>query len=110
LRRHNPEIDWEQGEWRFTRCPESCAPRARKKGNVAEEEADELQLPREDPLITPLDDLGEECIENPHDNDTREWKTMVPEYLHEYGNVFSKKESERMPVRKPYDHGIDLEE
>ncbi|KAI9063902.1 hypothetical protein FKP32DRAFT_1538763, partial [Trametes sanguinea] len=38
LRRHNPEIDWERGEWRFTRCPESCAPRARKRDHVAEEE------------------------------------------------------------------------
>ncbi|KAL7277513.1 hypothetical protein ACG7TL_008434 [Trametes sanguinea] len=140
LRRHNPEIDWEHGEWRFTRCPESCAPRARKRDHVAEEEADELQLPREDPLITPLDELGEECIENPHinwistedsedhevarltaeilakdleeveDDDTRNWKTFVPEYLHEFGDVFSKKQSERMPVRKPYDHGIDFEE
>ncbi|CDO69613.1 hypothetical protein BN946_scf184851.g1 [Trametes cinnabarina] len=140
LRRHKPEIDWERGEWRFTRCPESCAPRACKRDHVAEEEADELQLPREDPLITPLDELGEECIKNPHinwistedsedhkvaqltaeilakdleeveDDDTRNWKTLVPEYLHEFGDVFSKKQSERMPVRKPYDHGIDLEE
>ena len=140
LRKHNPEIDWERGEWRYTRCPESCAPRARKNINVTEEETDELQLPREDPLITSLDELGEECIENPHinwistedpedlqiaqltaeilakdleevdDSDTRQWQTLVPEYLHEYGNVFSKKQSERMPVRKPYDHGIDFEE
>ena len=140
LRKHNPEIDWEKGEWRYTRCPESCAPRARKNINVTEEETDELQLPREDPLITSLDELGEECIENPHinwistedpedlqiaqltaeilakdleevdDSDTRQWQTLVPEYLHEYGNVFSKKQSERMPVRKPYDHGIDFEE
>ena len=68
LRKHNPEIDWERGEWRYTRCPESCAPRARKNINVTEEETDELQLPREDPLITSLDELGEECIENPHIN------------------------------------------
>jgi len=32
----------------------------------------------------------------------------VPEWLHEYGNVFSKYKSERMPLRKPYDHAIDF--
>ena len=66
LRQHNPEIDWEKGEWEFSRCPESCRPRARKRVTV--EEIDELQLPREDPLITPLDELGGECIKNPHIN------------------------------------------
>ena len=30
--------------------------------------------------------------------DTKTWKAHVPEWLHEYGNVFSKNKSERMPV------------
>jgi len=34
----------------------------------------------------------------------------VPEWLHEYGNMFSKHKSERMPLRKPYDHAIDFME
>jgi len=34
----------------------------------------------------------------------------VPEWLHEYGNVFSKHKSERMPLRKPYDYAIDFME
>jgi len=34
----------------------------------------------------------------------------VPEWLHEYGNVFSKHKSERMPLRKPYDYDIDFME
>lgn len=139
LRKHNPEIDWAKGEWRYTRCPESCSLGARKREFVAEEEAKELQLQRSDPLTIPLDELGEECVENPHinwvdtsdpedqeiaqfvaeilekdieeeDEDTTNWKQLVPEYLHEYGDVFSKRKSERMPARKPYDHGIDFEE
>ena len=24
LHKHNPSIDWEKGEWQFTRCPEAC--------------------------------------------------------------------------------------
>ena len=30
------------------------------------------------------------------------------EWLHEYGNVFSKNKSERMPIQKPYDYAIDF--
>jgi len=34
----------------------------------------------------------------------------VPEWLHKYGNVFSKNKSERMPIWKLYDHAIDFVE
>ena len=34
----------------------------------------------------------------------------MPEWLHEYGNVFSKYKSERMPIWKLYDHVIDFVE
>ena len=34
----------------------------------------------------------------------------MPEWLHEYGNVFSKHKSERMLLRKPYDYAIDFME
>jgi len=34
----------------------------------------------------------------------------VPKWLHEYGNVFSKHKSERMPLWKPYDYAIDFME
>ena len=42
--------------------------------------------------------------------DTKTWKAHVPEWLHEYGNVFSKTKSERMPLQKLYDHVINFEE
>ena len=42
--------------------------------------------------------------------DMKTWKAHVPEWLHEYGNVFSKHKSERMPLRKLYDHAIDFME
>ena len=41
---------------------------------------------------------------------TKIWKAYVPEWLHEYGNVFSKHKSERMPLQKLYDHAIDFME
>jgi hypothetical protein len=33
---------------------------------------------------------------------------IVPENFHHYLKVFEKKASERMPVRKPWDHVIDM--
>jgi len=35
---------------------------------------------------------------------------MVPRRFHKYLKVFKKKESERMPMRKTWDHAIDLRE
>ncbi|PSR87272.1 hypothetical protein PHLCEN_2v5206 [Hermanssonia centrifuga] len=120
LLKYNPEINWQKGEWKFTRCPKSCAHRTRKIDLVTEEETNELQLQqKEDPWVTPLDKLGEECPENPHinwfstknpkdlkiakcvteilemdpeveDDDTSKWQTLVPEHLHEFGDIFSK--------------------
>ncbi|KAF9798783.1 hypothetical protein IEO21_10657 [Rhodonia placenta] len=99
LRKHNPEIDWAKGEWRYTRCPESCAPKARKTNHDPED----LQMAE---FVASI--LNKDVEEE--DADTTKWKSLIPEYLHEFGDVFSQKKSERMPERKPYDHGIDFEE
>ena len=141
LRKHNPEIDWAAGEWRFTRCPDSCSHRARKISRISHDEIDALEMKRWEPWDDPLDYLGEDCPENPYiswldksqpeelevveiiaamsakdvevfdDEDSGEnWKSLVPEHLWEFGDVFSKKKSERMPTHKPYDHAIEFEE
>ena len=39
-----------------------------------------------------------------------EAKKLVPERFHEWIKVFRKKQSERMPVRKVWDHAIDVKE
>ena len=49
LKCHNPEIDWKNGEMKFTRCPESCpTPRACKNIIVTQEEADKLELDKQE--------------------------------------------------------------
>jgi len=35
---------------------------------------------------------------------------MVPRWLYKYLKVFEKKESEKIPTRKTWDHAIDLRE
>ena len=42
--------------------------------------------------------------------DKEYWSKLVPKQYQEFGHVFSKKASERMPTRKPFDHGIELTE
>jgi len=37
-------------------------------------------------------------------------ETMVPKWFHQWLKVFGKVESERMPVRKVWDHAIDVKE
>jgi len=39
-----------------------------------------------------------------------EAKKLVPEKFHRWIKVFSKKQSERMPVWKVWDHAIDMKE
>src|ERR1700712_2151486 len=141
LKRHNPDIDWVKGEWRFTRCPESCAPGARKI-KPTQEETNELELEDGYSWDNFLDEIGEDNPDNPYvnwldidsqdgqemaeviaeysekdreeleDDETPDdgWKKSVPKHLWEFGDVFSKKKSERMPARKEWDHGIDFEE
>lgn len=41
--------------------------------------------------------------------DQKDWSKHVAKHLHAYGNVFSKKASERMPTHKVYDHSIEFE-
>ena len=39
-----------------------------------------------------------------------EAKKLVPEKFHKWIKIFSKKQSERMPTRKIWDHAIDIKE
>jgi len=40
--------------------------------------------------------------------DHQKIETMVPKRFHQWLKVFGKVESERMPIRKVWDHAIDL--
>jgi len=141
LYKHNPNINWQKGQWEFTRCLDICASKVRKIRDV-EAEANELHLKMDVSEFPSLDNIEDEdpnnhilswadttdpgshqqvmmiaTILNNRDQygdldckDMKTWKAHVPEWLHEYGNVFSKYKSERMPLQKPYDHAIDFME
>jgi len=85
LAAHNPEIDWEKGEVKMTRCPPMCEKikQEGKEGEVRKVEKNE----------------NEEILQR-----------LVSKRFWKWGKVFGKKESERMPVRKTWDHAIELKE
>ena len=85
LTAHNPEIDWEKGEVKITRCPPICG---KKKQEEKEKEIKKVEK-----------DEDEETV-----------KKLVSKRFWKWKKVFSKRESERMPVQKTWDHAIELKE
>jgi len=100
LAAHNPEINWESGEVRMSRCPPWCGKQIMIEQRKAEvEDGKDLRWTMEDRK------REEEAIE-----DRQKVEDMVPKRFHKWLKVFGKQESERMPVRKIWDHAIDLQE
>ena len=94
LATHNPEIDWEKGEVRMTRCPPLYEKAVRIKGKKEIRE-DEKRIVRW--AVDEKEDWGrEEEIEA----DYRKVEEIVPKRFHKWLKVFGKVKSERMPVRK----------
>ena len=85
LAAHNPEIDWKKREVKMTRCPPICGKRKQegKKKKVRKTEKNE----------------NKEVL-----------RELVPRRFWKWKKVFEKKESERMPVQKTWDHAIELKE
>ena len=125
LRKHNPEIDWSNGEVKFTRCPRECnryekvrrLKRRAKEGNQGRDMEEEMNEEEEElmseedymhvrGLVKDTKIKGKELAEN----QGKTVEEMVPERFHAYLKVFSEEESRRMPTRKPWDHAIDLTE
>jgi len=90
---HNPEIDWEKGEARMTRCPPLCRKLARIKGKKEIRE-DEKRIVRW--AVDEKEDWGrEEEIEVDH----RKVGEMVPKRFHKWLKVFGKVECHKSPAR-----------
>ena len=99
---HNPEIDWEKGEVRMMRCPPLCGKTVRIK-RKKEKREDKKKIVRW--AVDEKEDWErEEKIEADH----RKVEEIVSKRFHKWLKVFGKVESERIPVRKVWDHAIDL--
>jgi len=95
---HNPEINWESEEVRMSRCPPWCGKQIKQREAKVEDGKD-LRWMMENR------EREEEAIE-----DRQKVEDMVPKRFHGWLKVFGKQESERILVRKTWDHAIDLQE
>ena len=118
LRRYNPEIDWKTGEVKMTRCPDECGKkwktgRQMKPGWKKQEER-EGKKERRRPTIEEEKMIARIVEEKENEEEDlielRVTEEMVPRRFYKYLKVFKKKDSERMPTRKTWDHAIDLRE
>lgn len=95
LVKHNPEINWYTGEEvTFSRCPKECKVkhsniRAMRKG----------QKEKYKPTI-------EEVEPKRKTTDT----LKLPDYIKEYAHLFEKKNFDKLPIRREWDHEINLKE
>jgi len=133
LARHNPEIDWKTGEVKMMRCPEECGKQWRpkqgkpgwqkQKEEEAKEEAGRNRKEKAERQIKKklkkektieVKRIAEEWEiwdeEEEAAKSEAEAKKLVPEKFHKWIKVFGKKQSERMPTRKIWDHAIDMKE
>ena len=106
LAAHNPEINWETGEVKMTRCPPLCDGKSQKKEKVKRVATEE-----EEKIVRwAIDDKEDWGKEEKIEEDHRKIEEMVPKKFLKWRKVFGKVESERMPTRKVWDHAIDLKE
>jgi len=127
---HNPEIDWRTGEVKMTRCLEEYGKQWRpvqgklgwekQKEEEAKEEAGKKREEKEKrkkqkrEKTMEVKKVAEEWEIWDKEEETvkseAEAKKLVPEKFHRWIKVFRKKQSERMPTRKLWDHAIDVKE
>ena len=108
---HNPKINWETGEVKITRCP----PLYKRNLAVKEDIEQRKKIGKRIKNVEKADrDEWEWIMEEKFDEeielDREKVKGMVPQKFHKWLKVFGKVESEKMPMRKLWDHVINLKE
>jgi len=96
-------------EVKLTRCPPWCG-----KSNEGKERTKPKERVRgteeEKAISWAVDEKKDWGREEEMEIDHCKIETMVPKLFHQWLKVFGKVESERMPVRKVWDHAIDVKE
>ena len=111
LQTHNPEINWETGEVKMTRCPPLCGRVVLKKEEKKVKRRKRVATLEEEIIVRwTIDDKENWERKEEIKEDHRKIKELVPRKFLKWRKVFGKVESERMLTRKVWDHTIDLKE
>jgi len=111
LQAHNPEINWETGEVKMTRCPPLYGRNTKlEKGQKAKKRKRIVTLEEEKMVRWAIEDKEDWGRDEEIEVDHKKIEEMVPKRFLKWRKVFGKIELERMPTRKIWDHAIDLKE
>ena len=102
LAAHNPKINWETGEVRMTRCLPLCGRNKEKKQKLEKRKKGGAE--KEAAIRWMADEKEDWGREEELELDHQKIEGMVPKRFHRWLKVFGKVESERMLVRKAWDH------
>ena len=102
LKKHNQTIDWEKVMVKFNRCPCSC--------HMLQDRAQRLAFLDEEAERGALEWIHQAKVEAPAKKPTRTPEELIPPCYHSYLNIFSEKATSQFPLRKPWDHAIDLKD
>jgi hypothetical protein len=136
LKLHDPTISWRNGEIEFNHCPSHCQSKPSSlppeisicRTDFNFENPEEVEETIHDPAIDIQDDdqlllidttpaiqiraktgvSMELAIKEHQKKEAKPWTEIVPEYLHDYEDVFTKKDFDELPPHRPWDHAIEL--
>ena len=103
LKKHNPDIDWMTGDIKLSRCPPKCK-------SLMDTCFAKLILDNESQKTWIQAIKNHESKGDVDESTLEEAQKLVPREYWDYLDVFLKSKSECMPLRKPWDHRIDLKE
>jgi len=107
---HNPKINWEMGEVKMTRCLPLCG-RVKVKEEDKKKRGKRIVTLEEEKIVRwAINDKEDWRREEEIKEDHRKIEKIVPRRFLKWRKVFRKVESERMLIRKVWDHTIDLKE
>jgi len=111
LQAHNPEINWETGEVKITRCPPLCERNTKlKKGQKVKKGKRVVTLEEEKMVRWAIENKEDWGRNEEVEVDYKKIEKMVSKRFLKWRKMFGKVELERMPTRKIWDHAIDLKE
>ena len=103
LKKHNPDIDWKTGDVRLSCCPPNCK-------SLMDTHFTKLISDNESQETWVQALKNHESKGDVDESTLEDAQKLVPHEYWDYLDVSSKSKSECMPLRKPWDHGIDLKE
>ncbi|SJL10209.1 uncharacterized protein ARMOST_13593 [Armillaria ostoyae] len=114
LVRHNPSINWATGSVTFTRC--QCAgnrfvlPDADPDDEWELEEGETiLAVDFEEAIeIRAVHKANELAAKANEEKEKKTFEQMIPEPYRDFKDLFAKENFDDLPVRKPWDHAIEL--